>query len=82
MAQNSQTTPLTDSYNFKGIFEAALKDYKEKTKQSLEGHTLFTQFETCDSPAAVVNMLRGQVDANTDEGLKKWLIPMINVLHQ
>ncbi len=80
MAQNSRTTPLTDSYNFKGIFEAALKDYKEKPKQSLEGHTLFTQFETCDSPAAIVNMLRGQVDANTDEGLKKWLIPTINVL--
>ncbi|KAH9081520.1 hypothetical protein EDB83DRAFT_2669924 [Lactarius deliciosus] len=78
MALNNQATP-TNSYNV--VFDAALKEYKEKTKQSLEGHTLLTQLEICDSPTAVVNILEGQVNANANEGLKKWLNPMINVLY-
>ncbi len=80
MPQNSQTTPPTDSYNFKVIFEAALDAYK-KTKQSLESHALLTQLQTCDSPAAILDLLRGQVNPNADEGLKKWLNPTINVLY-
>jgi len=81
MPQNSQTTPPTDSYNFKVIFEAVLEAYKKKTKQSLEGHALLTQLQTCDSPAAILDLLRGQVNPNADEGLKKWLNPTINVLY-
>ncbi|KAH9178596.1 ankyrin repeat-containing domain protein [Lactarius sanguifluus] len=80
MIQNSQTTPPTDSYNFKVIFEAALEAYKKKTKQSLESHTLFTQLKTCGSPDTVLDLLRGQVNPDADEGFKKWLNPTINVL--
>jgi len=81
VAQNSQTTPPTDSYNFKVIFEAALEAYKKKTKQSLQGHALLTRLESCDSPAAILDLLRGQVNPNADERLKKWLNPTINVLY-
>ncbi|KAI9444675.1 hypothetical protein H4582DRAFT_2125285 [Lactarius indigo] len=81
MAENSQATPSTNSYNFKVIFEAALKKYKEKTKQSLEGHTLLTRLEMCDSPTAVVDVLGRQVNANANGSLKTWLNPMIKVLY-
>ena len=81
MGQNSRTTPPTDSYNFEGIFEAALEAYNKKTKKSLQGHPLLTQLESCGSPAAVLDLLRGQVNPNAHEGLKKWLNPTINVLY-
>lgn len=80
-SSRAQTAPPTDSYNFKVIFEVALRAYKKKTKQSLEGHVLLTQLQTCNSPPAVLDLLRGQVDPNADEGLKKWLNPTINVLY-
>ncbi|KAH9081537.1 hypothetical protein EDB83DRAFT_2547462 [Lactarius deliciosus] len=80
MVQNTQTTPPIDSYNFKVIFEAALEAYKKKTKQSIESHSLFTQLKTCDSPDTVLDLLRGQVNPDADEGFKKWLNPTINVL--
>ena len=80
MEQNSQTTPPTDSYDFKVIFEAALEAYNKKTKKCLEGHPLLTQLESCNSPAAILDLLRCQVNLNADEGLKKWLSPTINVL--
>ncbi|KAH8990183.1 hypothetical protein EDB86DRAFT_2940092 [Lactarius hatsudake] len=69
MIQNTQTTPPTDSYNF-----------NKKTKQSIENHALFTQLKTCGSPDTVLDLLRGQVNPNADEGFKKWLNPTINVL--
>ena len=81
MAQNSQTTPPTNSDNFKVVFEAALEVYNKKTKQSLQGHALLTQLESCDSPAAILDLLRGQVNPNAKEGLRNWLNPMINVLY-
>ena len=81
MAQNIQTTPPTDSDNFKVIFEAALEAYNTKTKQSLQGHPLLTQLESCESPTAILDLLRGQVNPNANEGLRKWLNPTIHVLH-
>ena len=82
MVQNCQAIGApTDSDNFKIIFEAALEAYKKKTKQSLEGHALLTQLQTCDSPAAILDLLRGQVNPDADEGLKTWLNPTINVLY-
>jgi hypothetical protein len=80
-ASMAQNIPPTDSDNFKVIFETALDAYKKRTKQSLEGHALLTRLESCDSPAAVLDLLRGQVNANANDGLKKWLNPTINVLY-
>ena len=81
MEQKCQTILPTDSDNFQGIFESALETYKEKTKQSLESHVLFTQLESCDSPTAILDLLRSQVHLNANDGLKKWLKPTIYVLH-
>ena len=81
MGQNSRSIPLTDSYSFKVILEAALDAYNKKTRQNLQGHALLTQLESCDSPTAILNLLRGQVNSDADEGLKKWLNPTINVLY-
>jgi hypothetical protein len=72
---------LTDSDNFKVIFESALETYKKKTEQSLESHALLSQLESCDSPTAIIDLLQSQVNPNANEGLKKWLKPTIHVLH-
>lgn len=80
-ASMAQNIPPTGSDSFKVIFETALDAYKRKTKQSLEGHALLTQLESCDSPAAILDLLRGQVNPNANERLKKWLNPTINVLY-
>jgi hypothetical protein len=82
LASNSVgQSPRTDSHKFKVILEVALDAYNKKTKQSLQGHALLTQLESCDSSTAILNLLRGQVKPDTDEGLKKWLNPTINVLY-
>jgi hypothetical protein len=74
------------SSNFKVIFEQALKAYTKKTKQDLTAHPLATQLQECDSPAAIVTILQGQIDQfrqsqSGDERLQKWLNPTINVLY-
>lgn len=81
MGQNSRSIPPTDSYSFKVILEAALDSYNKKTKQNLQAHALLTQLASCDSPTTILNLLRGQVNPDADEGLKKWLNPTINVLY-
>lgn len=81
MGQNSRSIPPNDAYSFKVILEAALVAYNKKTKQNLQGHVLLTQLASCDSPTTILNLLRGQVNPDADEGLKKWLNPTINVLY-
>ena len=71
MEQKCQTILPTDSDNFQGIFESALEAYKKKTKQSPESHDLFTQLESCNSPSAILDLLRSQVNPNANDGLKK-----------
>ncbi|KAH8983638.1 ankyrin repeat-containing domain protein [Lactarius akahatsu] len=72
MLQASATTPSESSSNIEGIFDTALKSYKEKTKNDLKKHDLFKQLESCDSPAAILAAMTG---------LNKWLAPTINVLY-
>ena len=76
-------TSSESSSNIEGIFDAALKSYKKKTKKDLKNHGLFKLLEACDSPAAILALFQaaqfGQTDA--DDGLKKWLVPTINVLY-
>jgi hypothetical protein len=71
--------------NFASIFNAALESYKRKTKQDLPSHPLFTSLQSCNSPEAVLTILREQVplssqSQNRDEGLTKWVTPTVNVL--
>lgn len=85
MPQTPATTPSESSSNIEGIFDTALKSYKEKTKKDLKNHDLFKQLETCDSPAAILAVLQAsQFDPSRtggDDRLKKWLVPTINVLY-
>ncbi|KAI9436422.1 hypothetical protein H4582DRAFT_2058681 [Lactarius indigo] len=81
----SQTPATTHSSNIEGIFDAALKSYKKKTKKDIKKHDLFKQLEQCNSPAAVLAAF--QVDqfdpsrTGSSDRLKKWLLPAINVLY-
>ncbi len=85
MPKAPATTPSESSSNIAGIFNAALKSYKKKTKKDLKNHDLFKQLETCDSPAAILAVFQAaQFDPSRiggDDRLKKWLVPTINVLY-
>ncbi|KAH9167666.1 hypothetical protein EDB89DRAFT_1909840 [Lactarius sanguifluus] len=83
--QAPATTPSGSSSNIESIFDAALKSYKKKTKKELKNHDLFKQLETCDSPAAILAVFQAaRFDLSptaSDDRLKKWLVPTINVLY-
>ena len=81
------TAPSTSTAqsNFVSIFNAALESYKRKTKKDLASHPLLPDLQACDSPEAVLAVLREQVPAfnqsqNSDDGLTKWVTPTVNVL--
>jgi hypothetical protein len=82
------TAPSTSNPHskFVPIFNAALESYKRKTKKDLASHPLLSSFQSCDSPEAVVAVLRDQIPAlnqseNRDDGLIKWVTPTVNVLY-
>jgi hypothetical protein len=83
LPQTSATRPSGSSSNVEGIFDAALKSYKKKTKKDLKNHDLFKQLETCDSPTAILAVFQdAQFDrTGGDDRLNKWLVPTINVLY-
>ncbi|KAH9014038.1 hypothetical protein EDB84DRAFT_1680251 [Lactarius hengduanensis] len=85
MLQAPATTLSESSSNIEGIFDAALKSYKKKTKNDLKNHDLFKQLEACDSPAAILAVFQAaRFDFSptaSDDRLKKWLVPTINVLY-
>ena len=71
--------------NFQLIINNALKAYEKRTKQDLLAHPLAAQFQTCDSPAAILAVLQQQVQGldqsgSSDVRWTKWLDPTINVL--
>ena len=76
----------TSQSNFTSIFNAALESYKRKTKKDLASHPLLPSLQSCESPEAVLTLLRDQVPAfsesqNGDDGLTKWVAPTVNVLY-
>ncbi len=82
------TAPFTSTSpsNFGSIFNAALESYNRKTKKDLVSHPLLPSLQSCDSPNAVLTVLREQVPAfnqsqNCDDGLTKWVAPTVNVLY-
>ncbi|KAI9461935.1 hypothetical protein BJY52DRAFT_165874 [Lactarius psammicola] len=82
----STSTSSTSSTNFETIFTAALKEYKKQTKKDIASHPLATQLQSCNSPGAILAVLRTQVQAfdqsqSADEKLTKWLDPTVNVLY-
>ena len=83
LPQIPATTPSGSTSNIEGIFDAALKSYKKKTKKDLRSHDLFKQLDRCDSPAAILALFQASQFNQTggDDRLKKWLVPTINVLY-
>ena len=73
------------STDFETIVNAALEEYEKKTKKDIASHPLAAQLKSCDSPSAILAVLRAQVQESdksqtADERLTKWLDPTVNVL--
>lgn len=85
------TKPSTSTYeNLVSIFNAALETYKRKTKNDLASHLFRAKLQSCDSPEAILVVLRKQIPAFSqfqigDESLTarltKWIVPTVNVLY-
>jgi hypothetical protein len=76
----------SSSANFQSIFNASLQAYDNKTKNNLLNHPLATQLQSCDSPNAILTVLQDLVQQfdqrrTSDERLKNWLDPTVNVLY-
>ena len=76
----------TSHSNFSSIFNVALEKYNRKTKQDLAKHPLLPTLRSCDSPEAILAVLREQTpesnrSQNTDDGLTRWVTPTVNVLY-
>lgn len=83
MSSSPQTS--TPPLNFKPILDAALSDYKSKTGKELLDHPLATELQRCDTVDSVLAILQDQAGAfqqfkDGDEGLMKWIGPLIQVL--
>jgi len=79
------TSSSESSLYFQSIFNTALEAYENKTKKKLLTHPLATQLQSCDSTAAVLSIfqeLMQQFDQRhcTDERLRNWLNPTVDVL--
>ena len=77
---------VPSSSNFDSVFISAFDAYKRRTKLDIATHPLLSRLETCDSPEAVLTILREQIFASEqsqggDERLSNWLVPTVNVLY-
>jgi hypothetical protein len=76
----------TSHSNFDSIFNAALDAYNRQTRRDLTSHPLLSRLQSCDSPDAILIVLREQIpqfqseSQSGDDGLSKWLVPTVNVL--
>ena len=76
----------TSHSNFASIFNVALEKYNRRTKQDLAKHPLLPTLQSCDSPEAILAVLREQTpesnrSQNGDDGLTRWVTPTVNVLY-
>ena len=87
----SQTRPgasssSSSSSSFQSVLNAALDAYEKKTKNKLLTHPLAAQFQSCDSPTAILSVLQDLIQQfdrhrRSDERLTNWLNPTVNVLY-
>ena len=75
----------TSHSNFATIFNVALEKYRRKTRQDLASHPLLPRLQICDSPEAILTVLREQTpefnrSQNSDDGLTRWVTPTVNGL--
>ena len=83
---NSEANALSNS-NYQHIFSVALESYKKRTGNDLTSNPLLPRLETCNSPDAVIALLREQIpdfdqsrSGNDIERLSSWLNPTVNVM--
>ena len=82
----SHTSPPTASRStYQAIFDSALEAYRKKTGKDLTKDPLFHRLETCNSPNAVLTILRAQIlepgqPQSSHNKLTMWLVPIVNVL--
>ena len=79
-------TPIASSSNYQVIFDNAIEAYQKKTKKDLRSHALLPKLESCDSPDAVLAVLKDQIPGfdqsrGTEDRLTTWLNPTIHVLY-
>jgi hypothetical protein len=84
--QNSLHAESTSRSNYQSIFDSALEAYKKKTGTDLTKDPLLRSLETCDSPDAVLNLLRAQIlgpgpSQNSRDKLITWLDPTVKVIN-
>ena len=82
---HSHSTAASSS-NFQQIINNAVKTYEKCTKQDLLSHRLASRLQACSSSAAIITVLRQQVDGldqsqSGDDRLTKWLTPTVKVLY-
>ena len=82
----SQNPPSVASRsNYQAILDNALEAYKRKTGKDLTLDPLLHNLQTCNSPDAVLTLLRAQImepgqPQNSRNQLTTWLDPTVNVL--
>ena len=86
LTMSNVPSPSTSRSNLDSIFNTALKTYKKKTGKDITSHPLATELQSCDSPDAILAVLRKQLPTpdqsqNNDETFTKYLIPTVNVLY-
>ena len=88
-AMSQAPAATTSTSNYQAIFDGALEAYRKKTKKDPLFHPLFSKLQTCNSPDAVLTLLRDQIvvtnpsrsPSSDDDGLIKWLNPTVHVLY-
>jgi len=79
-------SPSTSRSNLNSVFNAALRTYNKKTGKDITSHPLATELQSCDSPDAILALLRRHIPTpdpsqSGDETFAKCLVPTINVLY-
>jgi len=78
-------SPAASSSNFHVLITSALDTYRKRTKKDLLSHPLAARLQACDTPSAILTILREQIQGldqsqNSAERWSKWLDPTVNVL--
>ena len=73
------------SSKFHVLISSALDTYRIRTKKDLLTHPLATRLQACDTPTAILTILREQIQGlgqsqSSAERWSRWLDPTVNVL--
>jgi hypothetical protein len=79
-------SPSTSRSNLDSIFNSAIQAYKKKTGKDVSSHPLATELQSCDSPDAILAILRRHIPSSdqsqsSHDGFAKYLIPTVHVLY-